>query len=99
MTHIPSIMRKQDYLKGVLEVLDEEVVTEYEFIPPSGRGHYSLRMVVDGEEIRVTLPGTPSGHGEAKFYVVATVRRRIRMAREIAKSKKTVDNPDETVYK
>ncbi len=70
-------LRKHAYYKPMLLTLAECGITDFEILPPTGRGHPILKFFAHGGEQRIPLPGTPVG-GAAVKYIPVQIRRKVR---------------------
>lgn len=75
---IMSKIRTQAYYEPMLITLEECGISEFEILPPTGRGHPILKFTHGGGEHRVPIPGSPSSTSKAGKYISNAIRRRVR---------------------
>ncbi|AKR54325.1 hypothetical protein XM25_00590 [Devosia sp. H5989] len=75
---IMAKLRKQDYFKPIMALLEELGIEDYDITPPRGRGHAILKFNAAGGEHRIPLPGSPSSRSAAENYLSTEIRRRVR---------------------
>jgi hypothetical protein len=76
-----SVIRRQAYYRPMLAALTACGIDQFAIVPPKGRGHPILEMVINGQSHRLPIPGSPSGGSEASHYIPAEIRRLARRAR------------------